>query len=67
MVTVLLDTRPPARIVIVSSEDVIIAPVALEKTTLVGLLLLTIPATLVEAVNVIELESVHVYEKGSYW
>jgi hypothetical protein len=67
MVTVLLDTRPPARIVIVSSEDVIIAPVALEKTTLVGLLLLTIPATLVEAVNVIELESVQVYEKGSYW
>jgi hypothetical protein len=66
MVTVLLDTRPPARIVIVSSEDVIIAPVALEKTTLVGLLLLTIPATLVEAVNVIELESVQVYEKGSY-
>jgi hypothetical protein len=67
MVTVLLDTRPPARIVIVSSEDVIIAPVALEKTTLVGVLLLTIPATLVEAVNVIELESVQVYEKGSYW
>jgi hypothetical protein len=53
--------------VIVSSEDVIIAPVALEKTTLVGVLLLTIPATLVEAVNVIELESVQVYEKGSYW